>query len=416
MSHPDVLIAGAGLAGLCCGIHLAERGIPVQILEASDAPGGRVRTDEYEGFRLDRGFQVLLTAYPEAQRMLDFNALRLGRFEAGAIVRFAGKFYEVRDPLRSPAAAARGLFSPIGSLADKLRVLRLRRRLARKTLDSIFAGHETTTLAALEQSGFSHAMIERFFRPFLGGIFLDSSLETSSRMFEFVFRMFTLGSAALPSGGMGAIVSQLVSRLPQGAVRVNARVESAGRGRVTLSSGEELRAKAVVIATEGPEAARLTGQVDRPAARSTTCVYFAAPEPPLAKPLLFLNANRQYAINNLCCVSEVAAGYAPPGEALISVSLIGALPQNDETLERMIRERLGHWFGRTVRSWRHLRTYRIPFALPSQPPGWLDPPERPVRLAAGLYVCGDHRDNASIQGAMVSGRRAAEAVAEDLSR
>ena len=191
--NQDVVIVGAGLSGLCCARQLQQQGVGFVLLESSDRVGGRVRTDVVEGFRLDRGFQVFLTSYPEAQRILDFESLQLKPFLPGALVRYGGRFHELTDPWRRPFAAVRSLWSPIGSLADKLRVASLRRQSLRGTIEDRFRDPETTSLQSLQRSGFSSSMIDRFFKPFLGGIFLDAELQSSSRMLHFVFRMFSTG-------------------------------------------------------------------------------------------------------------------------------------------------------------------------------------------------------------------------------
>lgn len=411
---PDVLIVGAGLAGLCCARRLQESGVSFQILEASETIGGRVRTDHVEGFLLDQGFQVLLTAYPEAQRVLDYAALALRPFYPGALVRYGGAFHRIADPWRRPREMLRTACSPIGTLGDKIKVARLRRRLLAGTLADLFQRPETSTLEALQGAGFSAAIIDRFFRPFFGGIFLERDLRTSSRMFDFVFRMLALGDTALPAAGMQAIAAQLAASLPTTAIRRQARVSAVRAQRVTLASGEELHARAIVVATEGPEAARLLPGVPTPGSRSVTCLYFAAAQPPLSEPILVLNGEPTGIINNMCVPSLVAPSYAPPGAALVSVTVLGNPYQDDRTLEQIVRAQLAEWFGAAVHQWRHLRTYRILHALPEQSPPALT--LREPQLDPGLFLCGDHRDTASINGAMASGRRAAEAVLAALGR
>jgi phytoene dehydrogenase-like protein len=411
---PEVLIVGAGLAGLCCARRLQESGISFHILEASAAIGGRVRTDRVEGFLLDHGFQVLLTAYPEAQRVLDYAALELYPFYPGALVRHQGAFHRVVDPWRRPKKAIGAVCSPVGTLKDKLGIARLRRRVQAGSLDDLFRRPETSTLQALQDAGFSASIIDRFFRPFFGGIFLERNLRTSSRMFEFVFRMLALGDIALPAGGMGAIPEQLAASLPDGTIRTKVQVTAIHDNSVTLASGERLSANAVVVATEGPEAARLLYGLPAPGSRSVTCLYFAADTPPLSEPILLLNSEETGPVNNLCVPSVVAPSYAPPGAALISATVLGNPYHDDATLESAVRAQMCEWFGSPVTDWRHLRTYRILHAQPEQSPPTLTVPERPVQLQPGLFVCGDHRDTASIQGAMVSGRRAAEAVLAEL--
>ena len=412
--NPDVLIVGAGLSGLCCARKLQQQGIRSLVLEASDGVGGRIRTDTVDGFRLDRGFQVFLTSYPEAKSILDYEALQLKPFLPGALVRYDGRFHELTDPWRRPFAAIRSLRSPIGTFADRLRVASFRSRTLRGAIEDRFSDPETTSLQALQDAGFSPSMIERFFRPFLGGIFLDSDLRTSSRMLNFVFRMFSHGSACLPSEGMEAIPRQLAVSLPPDSIRLGARVVRVGPGAVTLSTGEEFSTRSVVVAVEGRMAAELLGDTISSAGQGTTCLYFAAPLPPVGQPLLVLNGDGRGPINNLCVPTVAAPSYGPADKSLVSVTVLGTGNDPDRLLAE-VREQLGEWFGTAVQDWRHLRTYSIPYALPAQAPPALSAPERPVRWQSGIYVCGDHRDNASIQGAMVSGRRAAESVLKDFT-
>ena len=406
----DVIVVGTGVAGLCCARELHAAGLDVLVLERGDAPGGRVRTDAVDGFLLDRGFQVLLTAYPEARRVLDFERLGLRPFESGALIRRDGGFARVADPLKHPVQAARSLSGAPGSVPDKLRVARLRRRLSRGSINEILTAPQVTTAEALRLEGFSSGLVEAFFRPFLGGIFLDPTLETSSRLFAFVVKMFSEGEAALPAAGMQAVPRQLAEGLPEAALRYGATVESAGPGEVVLAGGERLAAEAVVVAADAPEASRLTGAVEAPAPRGVTTLHYAAESSPVGEPVLVLDGEGRGPVNDLCVSSDVAPSYAPPGAALVSATVLGVPPLDDAALDGAVRDQLRGWFGAQVAGWRLLRALRIPFALPAQTPAALVPAERPVRLREGLFVCGDHRDTASLQGAMVSGRRAAAAV------
>ena len=411
----EVVIVGAGLAGLCCARRLTEAGVDCLVLEASDGVGGRVRTDEVDGFLLDRGFQVLLTAYPEARRVLDYGALGLRSFYPGALVRVDGRFHRLADPWRHPLDAVSALFSPLSTLGDKARVAALRHHVSTGDWEHLAERPETTALQALRRAGLSDRIIDRFFRPFLGGVLVGRDLGASSRMIEFVFRAFAHGDTCLPARGMGAIPAQLREALPADAVRLGARVERLDGGVVHLVGGETIRANAVVVATEGPEAARLTGLEKVPAGRGLTCVYYAADKAPVSEPILMLDGDGRGPANNVAVPSAAAPSYAPPGAALISATVIGR-PSGDGALEPAVRAQLGRWFGAGVAKWRHLRTYQIPFAQPDQAPPALTPWRRAVRVRPGLYVCGDHRDNASINGAMESGRRAADAALADRDR
>lgn len=411
----DAVVVGAGLGGLACARELTARGLAVTVLEAADGVGGRVRTDAVDGFLLDRGFQVLLTAYPEAARVLDYAALDLHPFEPGALVRVAGRFTRVSDPLRRPQDLMETLRSPVGTPVDKALVGVLRQWAVAGSEERVWELPETTTGAVLRRFGFSARMRDRFFRPFLGGVLLDEALGTSSRQFAFVFRMFATGDTVLPAAGMGALPAQLAEALPVGAVRLSTRVAAVEAGGVTTGDGERVPARAVVVATDGPAAAALLPELGPPGSRGVACVYFAAEADPVGEPVLLLDGVRSGPANTVCVPSAVAPSYAPAGSALVSASVLPAQDPGDDTvLAGEVRDQLRGWFGTQVDGWRHLRTYRIPHAQPAQDPPALARPRRPVRVRPGVYVCGDHRDNASINGALVSGRRAAEAVATDL--
>ena len=411
----DVVIVGAGLAGLACARHLAAAGVEPLVLEAADAVGGRVRTDVVDGFRLDRGFQVLLTAYPEAQALLDYDRLDLQAFEPGAEVWIGGALRHVGDPLRAPLSALPTLLAPIGTLADKLRILKLRQSVTSGSLADLRMRSEITTEAALrERYGFSPTIIERFFRPFMGGVLLDRALEPSSRAFELYFRMFARGSAAVPALGIQQIPEQLAEGLPESSVRLHTRVEAVEPGRVRLGAGDPISARAVVLATDEVEASTLLHRASPAAGRAVCAVYWSAPEAPVERPILVLDGENDGPVNNLAVMSRVAPAYAPAGQHLIVTSVIGNPTHTDAEIERRVREHMRRWFGDAVEAWTPLRTYRILYAQPDQTPPALTPPERPHELGDGLYRAGDYLTNASIQGAFRSGRLAAQAVLADL--
>ena len=404
-----VLIAGGGLAGLACAIRLHEAGARPLIFEGSDGVGGRVRTDHLDGFLLDRGFQVFLDAYPKAGELLDKESLDLRAFRPGALIHKTSGMQRVMDVFREPRHLIESALAPVGSFADKLRVARLRWRLIRLTTEEI-AGHEDmTTESYLQRAGFSAPIIDGFFRSFYGGIFLERELQTSSRMFEFTFKMFSQGSATLPSKGMGEIPRQLASRLLPGAIRLGARVTQAQPESITLESGEQFHGDAVVVATDATTAAGLVSAGGTAGAvwRSVTCLYFAAARSPLDESIIALNGTGSGLVNNVCVPSDLAPEYAPRGQALVSVSVLGTVDPDD--LESRVLAELEAWFGSAVREWRHLRTYRIERALPRQAPG-TGFTGLGFRKQAGVYLCGDHLWSASIEGAIVSGLRTADAI------
>jgi len=408
-SAKDVLIVGGGLAGLACAVRLHQAGARPVIFESSDGIGGRVRTDQVDGFLLDRGFQVFLDAYPEAGNLLDQKSLDLRKFKAGALIYQNSGMKRVMDVFREPRHLIASALAPIGSMADKLRVASLKWHLMHQSNEEIAGHDDMTTEAYLKRAGFSPRMVDGFFRSFYGGIFLERELQTSSRMFEFTFKMFSQGSATLPARGMGEIPRQLASRLPPGSIHLGARVTEIQPESIVIDSGEQFDGDAVVVATDASTAARWFPDkgTTKPVWRSVTCLYFAAPHSPLGEAIIALNGTGSGLVNNVCVPSDLAPDYAPPGQSLISVSILGIA--DPAGLESQILAELEAWFGSVVREWRHLRTYRIERALPTQAPGsgFTGPG---FREEAGIYFCGDHLWSASIEGAIISGLRTADAI------
>lgn len=404
----DVLIIGGGLAGLSCATTLEGHGVDCLLLEASDAVGGRVRTDHVDGFLLDRGFQVFSTAYPEARRILNYTALKLHHFSPGAVIRCHGEWHHMPDPFRHPFMGLQAVFTPIGTLSDKFRVLSLRHRALSGTLNDLFQRPEASTLQHLKNFGFSASMIDRFFRPFLGGVFLDPELSTSSRMAEFALRMFASGDISLPADGMGAIPRQFASQLSPGRIRTQARVTSIQPTSVTLESGESLSARAVVVATDGPAANRLLPGLDPIPSRRVTCLYYAASEPPFPGPFLLLNGEGAGPINNLCVLTQISPTYTTTNNQLISVSVVQQAEPSEEDLAIQVRQQLRKWFGSQTEDWQFLRAYTIKAAQPVQVPPCPNPFSRQVQIQDGVFVCGDFCTTGTIDGALLSGRRTAE--------
>jgi phytoene dehydrogenase-like protein len=411
----DVVVIGAGLSGLAAARQIQQSGFNVVILEASDAVGGRVRTDNVDGFLLDRGFQVLLTAYPELATQVDMNALDLQAFDPGALVWMRsknggpGKGHVVSDPFRKPSTLFATTFAPIGSLFDKMRIVLLRLRVLRGIAPNLLRAKDMTTLEALRSAGFSHRMIETFFKPLFGGVQLDPQLATSRRMFDIIFRSLSEGKSVLPSRGMQALPEQLASRLAHSTVRLNSPVQSLDGTTVTLRNGERITARAVVVATDGPAASTLLG-LPPVQSRTAGCVYFSADTPPNNKKYVILDGSGKGPVLNVAIISNVAPSYAPTGKHLIAAALPGVITGN---LEQLARKQLREWWGPQVDSWKHLRTYAISHGGPVQSAPFS--PKQRVSLGNGRFVCGDHRDTGSIQGALYSGRRCGEAVVRSLA-
>ena len=409
-----VLVIGAGLAGLTCAKVLAERGNEVEVFEATDGVGGRVRTDEKDGFLLDRGFQVYFTSYPAAKRHLDHEKLGLRAFDPGAVV-LQGKDKSVlSDPLRDPKALVPSLISDAATFADKLRVLKLSRTL----LDGSEAvgevpGEDSTSLRYLQGLNFSGRIIDRFFRPFYGGIFLDRSLQTSSRVLRFTFRMLATGKTVVPARGIGEIPGQLASHLPEDAIHLNSPVEELLRdgGRVVgvRAADGEHEAEAVVVATEAPAAGSLTGEAVPEGSVGQMCIYYATDGRGLGSgKKILLNAESGGFLNNVVEESNIASSYAPPGRSLVSAVAPGVPPQPDEELFRRGIEEISRWYPEADLT--PLAVYRIPYAQFDQPP---DVHRRlPANRTAtpGLVLAGEYTEDSSINGSMLSGEKAAGEV------
>lgn len=407
----DVTVVGAGLAGLACARVLAAAGLSVTVLEGSDGVGGRVRSDHVDGWTLDRGFQILLTAYPELSRWYDVDALRLGTFTPGATIWCGDRLRSIADPRRSPRDLPTTAFGPIGTPLDRLRLLRLLVSVRRGDARALLRRPDRTTAAELRARGFSDRFVERFLQPLFSGIQLDPDLEVSSRRFEMILRMLAVGDSGVPAGGMGTLSTLLADGLPAGAVRLDSPVLAVHGTEVHCASGDRVTADAVVVATDGPTASRLVGTTD-PGSRPVAAVWFDTSSAPLEDRRILLDGVRSGPVANLAALTAVAPSYAPPG----CTSAVAAVPGPaalSADLETDVRRQLRGW-GLGVDDWRTLRVDRIPHGQPSQVPPFH--PRRPVRLGGGRYVCGDHRDTASIQGALFSGRRTADAVLRDLGR
>ena len=423
-----IIIIGAGLAGLTCARELVREGQRVLVLEASEQAGGRLRTDMHEdGYRLDRGFQVLFTAYPAAQRHLNYDNLKQRFFEPGALLAKAGRLYEIADPLREPGRILPGMLNPLLSATDKLRVLQLRGKITRLSTAEIFAGkgqpggQDESTEAYLRRLGFKEkGFIANFARPFYGGIFLDRSLLTSARMFQFIFKMLATGKVILPAEGIRAVPEMLASALPPGSLRYRARVSSIQieEGKVSgvrLSNGESIAAQQVVVATDSPSAERLTGHSLPTEARGSVCVYFGGKERLYKQRKILLNAAPDAYVHNAVLLSNIAPTYAPPRRHLLSATVLAPGTSDEEQIAQQALNEIAGWFpNHDLSAWQMLGVYRLPFSQLVQPPGFFDSTPTNTTPTQGLYLAGEYTTSSSIHGAMHSGEHAARAVLKGL--
>lgn len=415
ISQAPVIIVGGGLAGLSCARRLMQGNIPFLIIEAERELGGRIKTAQVDGFLLNYGFQVLQTAYPEARQVLDFTRLDLKPFAPGAMIRIGAKFHRVADPMRRPRDLLATLKAPIGSLPDRFRILRLVRKVRARTVSDLFKTPDMPTIKFLRVQGFSERIIERFFKPFFAGVCLDAEIRASSRVFQYVLRIFADGDVALPGRGMAAIVDQLAQDLAPDSIRTGARVKSVHADGVVLASGEMVESCAVILAADGPETAHLAGVQWQGGSRGEFCLYFAADTAPVSEPYLLLNGEGEGIVNSLTVPSIVAPSYAPAGRHLISVVVLGNHKPENGSLEAAVRNELAGWFGPAVDTWRHLKTFHIEHALPTQTPPVPDPTQAADPVQPRTYVCGEFKSVPGIQWAMLSGRRTAERVLKELA-
>jgi phytoene dehydrogenase-like protein len=423
-NEQKAIIVGAGLSGLIAARELEKFGWKVSVLEARERVGGRIQTDVVDGFLLDHGFQVYLTAYETAGKELNLPDLDLKCFPAGAIIQLQGKRYRVGDPKRCDLTQAVGqlittALAPIGTVTDKWKLLQYQNRITRLSEQQVFRESRVPALERLQQLGFSSTMIDRFFIPFFRGIFLDSNFDIASDRLDFVFRAFSSGFAALPKGGMNAIPTQIAACLTDGSIHLNKSVACVKPGLVVTSDGQELHGDAIIVATEEPCANRLLSPFlpKSPIAippNSTACLYFAVSDPPLRESTLVLNADGKGPINNLCFPNFCQTSYAAGQQALLSVSTVGIPSERGDDLVASVRKQLVEWFGPRANSWQHLKTYLVPYALPSQ--SVVAIAQTPtLRVAEGIYRCGDYCKSASIEGAIQSGLEVAGCIRRELT-
>jgi phytoene dehydrogenase-like protein len=440
-------VVGAGLAGLACAQWLHRAGVPVVVYEASDGVGGRARTDNHEGFLLDRGFHVLQTAYPEVQRLLQFTPLHLQCFDSGALLARNGHLYPLLDPWQHPLAAWHSVSNPVGTLWDRLRVALLRSTTAQRALYSgLWADTDNpsqpltcpereaiwpedvpppSTLEALQRLHFSDDFILHFFRPFFGGVFLDASLSVPSPFFDFLFAVFSQGRVALPAHGIGALAQQLATGVPVHLCQPIRHILPSG---IEPAAGPPVAARAVVLATPHAATCQLlqSSGLPLPASISETrpgrpvwCGYLALKKPPTRKRLLVLNAEGIPPLLHCAVLTNVQPGYSPdPHRALLSATVVAPhvpeTPAQEVSLQEAVKQQLMRWFPSAqdeIKESPWLKTYVIETGLPSRwGPQLGFSPLVPRTLAGNIWLCGDYTQSPSVQGALRSGRQVAEAI------
>ena len=396
----EVAVVGAGLAGLSAAVRLAAAGCDVHVLEASGHAGGRLSTTVVDGFVVDRGFQVLNTGYPRVAGDLDLDDLGLGWFRRGAVVRVGGRAHRVVDPRSAPLSAPATVAAPIGSVRDKAALAAFSLRAGWTPVPRLLDVPETTAETALRRAGIGETTLERFFRPFLAGVLLESELATSSRYLALLWRSFVRGSIGLPAEGMQAVGAQLAGKVGAGRLHLGVRATAVSGDRVTTDAGT-VRADAVVVATDPGTAAALVPGLEASAPRQVTTHLHVLPSSPGSDRLIVLGVPGGRVVNS-AVLTDVQPRYSPDRRALVASSTLAPTREPD------VREEIARLHGVAPADLEPLTSVTVQGAQPAAvPPLQL---RRPVDLGGGLYVCGDHRDTPSIQGAMASGARAARAV------
>jgi phytoene dehydrogenase-like protein len=414
MEDQKIYIIGAGISGLVAAIELEKAGFTPVILESSGEIGGRMKTDNVDGFLLDHGFQVLNTAYPEAKKYLDYGQLHLKNFDPGAVIFDEKESYIITDPLRNPLKIVGMAFSKVGTFLDKVKMFTLTQELKKKSNEEIFNEPSVPTLQYLKNYGFSDLVITNFFKPFFRGIFLEKHLNTSSRMFEFIFKMFSLGNAAVPAKGMGEIPKMLRSQHSKTQIFFNSPVKQVVGKSIHLANGDILEADRIIIATQPDHVMpQLQGQF--PPAQKVINLYFSLQRSFMARPMIGLLAGEGHLVNNLVFMDDVSDAYSPKDRSLLSVTVLESTLSEKELI-KAVQAELELISGVKADYFKFLKSYYINYALPAVDDLKYSIASTECKITDHVYLAGDYLLNGSINAAMTSGRIAAEAVIHSYMR
>ena len=403
-------IVGAGISGLIAATVLEKNGFSPVIIETTDSIGGRVKTDIVDGYQLDHGFQVLLTAYPAAQKYLNLEALQLQSFIPGASIFKNGKQQIIGDPLRDKSLLLSTVFARIGTLSDKFKILKLNNKLKKKSLSEIFSTQEQTTKSYLMAFGFSNSIIDNFFNPFFSGIFLENKLETSSRMFEFVYKMFGEGDAALPKGGMQAIPKQISNNLKRTTFKFNTKVATVNDSEIILADGQKIKSDFTIIATEP---SKLVNTVNKKVTEWQSCdtLYFETENRVINKPLIGLIPEKDAVINNIFYHTSLDSDLNGNKE-LLSVTVVDNQNLPSDKLIQRVQTELKQYCG--INTSKLIKHYNIPMSLPKLKELKYNALPSQTRLTDTIFLAGDLQLNGSLNAAMIAGEKAALGVLDNL--
>lgn len=415
-SSLDVLIIGAGMSGLTAAHEVFQKGLSFKVIEASSSVGGRMKTERIQGFQLDRGLHFFQTAYPEAQKVLDYKDLELKEVYQGTLIYHNHDFSLLSNPFKKPSDVLSSMIADIATWKDKLKIMSLIFALRNTDIHHIVKECKQSAEEFFRSYGFSDLFINSFLRPFVGSILHDPKMDSSAEYVLYGLKMIIQGDVTLPKNGIAALPEQIEKKLPEGSIIFNNKVKMIEDNRVTLMDGTTLSAKKIIISINPLDLKNIFPDMEvNPESNHVSCLYFATSEkPPVSKPVVILNGENKGLVNSLFVPSLVVENYAPPGQHLISVSVLKENDLDDEELTDKVLTEMSEWFGLNVNYWQHIKTYHIKYALPKH--GKLCDKLVFSKHSENVYLCGDYFNYGSINSAILSGRKAAEEVISVLEK
>ncbi len=407
---PKIAIIGAGIAGLYCTKSLLNDGYEVELFEKSDRIGGRMKTDLVNGFQLDHGFHVIQTGYDLTKQIIDYDKLSIKPYEPGAKVirpsKNKSRIWRLSDPFRRPFSSFKDAFGFFASPFDMLRVLKIRRRLKKMSVEEIFAEGDMSTQEWLQSQGFSQSFINRFFHPLFGGIFLESELRTNERLFKFIFRTMSNGDMVLPENGIQAVPTYLADQIPSKVIHLNSRVESFTKDSITIN-GVKKKYDAVIVAYDHRE---------NLSSKHVWTIYFSASTSPLSSNHIMLNSeikNTKNIISYISVPSDIQPNYSPDGKSLICVTVVGDKCEelgliNEEQVSSKVIEELFDWFGVISTKWSLIDVQHIANALPETDSQIFS--SKSSNSTKEYFSCGDYMVHGSLEGTLISAKQTVQEV------
>ncbi|HNF48299.1 MAG TPA: FAD-dependent oxidoreductase [Chitinophagales bacterium] len=413
--HTDVVIIGAGFTGLACAYYLQQKGYSVKVVEVSSSSGGRARTDNVNGFLLDRGTHFYHHSTTELKKIISIDKLGLKNLYPGYLLRYENGFHLFTNPLYKTFDTISTVFAPNATVADKMRLFGLYVKLKTLPYSTLVKENESSTYEYLSKNGFSSKLIDTLFRPLVAANIFDYNLQSSSRFSKVYLKSLFQEHVALPKEGIGSVAKHILDKLKPDTVMFNTKAKRIHQDGITCSNGKTSRivSKFTVIATN-PIDTNLLMQSD---VLPTECshvstLYFYSENPPLSKPVVVLNGNSNGMVNHIFVPTNVHPKMAPEGKHLIAVSVVKTNDLDDEELPEAVMKELTEWFGLKVMDWTHLKTYHIKYAMPFKP--ILDEVTYYKKINDTVYACGDSLSVGSMEAALRSGRETAQALIKEL--